>query len=150
MEKEQLEKRKVITVKGASSKAYFDLMLEVQKAVKEGYVFPSEDKRWAKDTPKLVGRQLTVFMYPEDYDIPAPGVKSDKKSEVQAMYLEQAREADLKHKELTDKSQEIIEALKSLTKKDELLDYAKSIGLEIPEDKVQPKAIKAFILQSVK
>lgn len=149
MEKEQLEKRKVITVKGTASQAYFELLEQVQEAVLEGYVIPPADRRWTKDRPIMVGRNLMVVMYPKGYEVPKPG-KNPRQGEIQEKYLKAAREEEERNKKLSENSDKIKEDLEGLSKKDELLEYAKSIGLEVPEDKVQPKAIKAFILKSVK
>lgn len=149
MDNVQTEKRKVITARGNTKHSYWELLTKIEEAIKDGYVVPPEGKRWTADQPVLFGRQLRVVMYPADYDIPEPGYSTNKAEITAEQYLQEARDADTKQKELSNKSDEIVEKAKSLSKKQDLLDYASEIGLEIPEDVKAPKAIQAFIINSV-
>lgn len=150
MEKEQLEKRKVITVRGNNKRAVRELLKEIQTAVEEGYVFPPDGKFWTKDQAQLFGRKLSVVMYPKDYDIPSPGVDTEKENKTSQEYLEEAREADELHKKLHENKEEYLEELKELSKKEELLNFAKDLGIKVPEDMTAPKSIKAFITKKFK
>lgn len=145
----QTEKRKVITARGNTKHSYWELLAKIEEAIKDGYVVPPEGKRWTADQPVLFGRQLRVVMYPADYDIPEPGYSAEKAEITSDQYLQMAREEETKQQELSSKADEIVEKAKSLSKKQDLLDYADELGLEIPEDVKAPKAIQAFIINSV-
>jgi len=143
MEKEQLDKRKVITAKGPHNKAAWSILEQVIEATKEGYVLPPEDKRHSKDRPNLSGRQLKVVMYPADYEIPSPGgVKVVKTA---AEYLEEARQAEQAHIERDAKKDELLAELEGLSKKAELSEFAERNKIDIPVDKKHPQAIAAYI-----
>lgn len=148
MEQEQLDNRKLISVRGVSRKKLLEFVYALEEAFKEGYRLPPQDRLWAKDRPMFKVNLKTAALYKEGYEVPSPSAVSEKKvsvDEIKAGILEE----EAKQAAKSEVVPELLATLKELTKKADMLEFAEKNGVVIPEDVKNPKAIQAFIAEEL-
>lgn len=165
MSKEQLEARKKIEVRGLRGNVNAEFLHEIFKAFKEGYEPLPIDKMWRKDSPVFKGNRKTVYLYPKGFSTdssteviakaaldkePVPDVQDDVVDEaiVPAPEVIVAPEDIIPDE--SEVKEDLVATIEALTTKKDLLDKAKELGISVPEDKKVPKAIKQYMLNTLK
>lgn len=164
MSKEQQGKRKVINVKGVTRIKGNQFIEELFKAFEEGYVPAPQGSQWTADAPVLRHNRKTVALYPKGYEVPTPSNTSvvgadgdlavigaiDKQIQEEIKAELAASEGVVEVKE-DDKVEtpSVKSRIGELTKKQPLLDLAKELNVEVPDDKKNPAAIKQFLLNTL-
>ena len=118
---------------------------DVQDLIKEGYEV--YDSRLRKDGASFAGvRPFCTMIRSEALQAEATPIETKEALKEEEGTVEAPTEADVTPVE----DAEDTPSLESLTTKKQLLEYTESKGLEIPEDKKVPKAIKQWLLNQEK
>lgn len=144
-----MEDRKVIIVRGTQATMDWALIEQIQDAVLAGYRVPEEGLRFRPDSPQLRGVTRTVTLYAKDAKIVSPMDKSKEREEQAELAYQQALANEQKDKELQSNREPLLEELSTISTKKDLLEFADKIGIDVPEDKKAPKAIEAYIRNSL-
>lgn len=139
MKKEQLEARFKIDVRGPTIRASLDFIYALYDAFEKGYKLPPREHAWRQDAPQLTGPRKVAYLYPPEYDIPSPNAKvAEEPAEAPEPVTEAPKPVSLE------------DELKAMTKKKDLLAKAEELGIEVPEDKKAPAAIRQHLINSLK
>lgn len=141
--------RLVIENKGVGAIHERQFFLDIQAAILDGYRISESTKRIDSTMRNYMGFMgRAVLVLPEDAQVEETPVETP---EVETPEVETL--------EVEEKVEEVVEApveedpqpkLDTLKKKDDLLQYAKELGVDIPEDVKAPMKIKKIIRESGK
>lgn len=144
-----MSNKKVIEVRGGLRQASWQLLLGIEKAVKEGYTFAEWENYSRREQPALFGHQLRAVLYKKGEKPEAPVTAASMREKVSAYEksLEEVqadRELQLK---LIKQADILLPALEGLSKKAELEKFAGDHGISLPEEAKTVPQVKTFLTE---